>query len=99
MAKSRLRQIVRQFPENGMKLLLENPANVRDLLNIATADTAKLIDFNGMNRVQTTFVARDYRHVESDVVLSAPRKSGKGARSRRKLLVYILIEHQSAPIR
>ena len=97
MAKSRLRQIVRQFPENGMKLLLENPANVRDLLRIATGELAGLIDFDGMQRIQTTFVARDYRHVESDVVLSAPRKSGKGARSRRNLLIYILIEHQSAP--
>lgn len=97
MSKSRIRQIVRQFPENGMKLLLENPANVRDLLRIVTADTAKLIDFDGMKRIQTTFVARDYRHVESDVVLVAPRKAGKGSRSRRKLLVYILIEHQSDP--
>jgi Putative transposase, YhgA-like len=95
--KSRIRQMVRQFPENGMKLLLENPANVRDLLRIAIGDLVKSIDFDGMQRIQTTFVARDYRHVESDVVLTAPRKADKGKRIRKSLLVYILIEHQSHP--
>lgn len=99
VSRSRIRQIVRRFPENGMKLLLENPANVRDLLNIASTDLAGLIDFDRMKRIQTTFVARDYRHVESDVVLVAPRRVRKGSRSRKKLVIYILIEHQSEPDR
>lgn len=40
---------------------------------------------------------RDYRHVESDIVLSAPPRGGVGP--TRDLLVYVLIEHESVPDR
>ena len=72
----RIIQIVRQFPENSMKLLLENPLNVRDLLLIAAAEMVQWIDFNGLRLDRTSFVQRDYRHVESDVVLTAVPSSG-----------------------
>ncbi|MBN2128129.1 MAG: Rpn family recombination-promoting nuclease/putative transposase [Sedimentisphaerales bacterium] len=49
--------------------------------------------------VETTFVERDYRHVESDVVLLAPLRRRQGERTARVLLIYILIEHQSEPDR
>lgn len=55
----------------------------------------RVIDFARMKLVQTTFVERDYRHVESDVVLTAPLRIR--GRSRRRLMIYILIEHQSEP--
>jgi len=90
----RVEQFARQFPENGMKLLLQNPRNVHDLLVLAGRDLVQLIDTDRMRPVQTTFVRRDYRHVESDIVLVAPYRHRRG-RSRRQLLVYILIEHQS----
>ena len=35
MVESRILQIVRQFWENAIKLLLEDPRNVRDLLALA----------------------------------------------------------------
>jgi hypothetical protein len=95
MADDRIREIVRRFPENGIKLLLENGDNVRDLLVLARAAMVKGIDFGRMEVVGTTFVQRDYRSIESDIVLKAPlRVKGKG---RRQVVVYVLIEHQSEP--
>jgi len=37
MDQPRHRDIIRHFPENGMKLLLEDPKTVRDLLAITPA--------------------------------------------------------------
>lgn len=99
MLALKLQQIVRHFSENGMKLLLENLQNVRDLLALAAADVVKRIDLSRLKPIQTTFVQRDYRHVESDVVLVAPLRRRKGDRATRRLLIYILIEHQSEPDR
>jgi len=87
-------RMARQFPENGMKLLLEHPRNVRDLLALTGSDLAARIDTDQMQLLPTTFIRPDYRHVESDVVLRAPWKDGAGGGS--DLLVYVLIEHQSA---
>jgi hypothetical protein len=98
MSEERLRQIFRQFPQNGMKLLLSEPANVRELLALAEAPLLSRIDFSGMKVEPTDFVTRDFRHVESDLVLSAPLRPGKGRRARQ-LLLYVLIEHQSEPDR
>jgi hypothetical protein len=97
MARTRLQAIVRQFPQNGMKLLLEDPRNVRDLLAIAGVEVLDLIDFAHMTLVPTTFVQRDYRHVEADVVLRAPLRQPGKQRGRRRITIYILIEHQSEP--
>src|SRR6516225_6290992 len=88
VSAAHLAAFARRFPENGMKLLLENPANVRDLLALSSCDLVRLIDFAGMERVATTFVQRDYRHVECDVVLTAPIKSPGTRRTARTVLVY-----------
>jgi hypothetical protein len=97
MSRARIEAIVRQFPQNGLKLLLEDPRNVRELLAVAGVAVLDLIDFEHMTRAGTTFVQRDYRHVEADVVLRAPlHRPGKG-RGRRRITIYILIEHQSEP--
>jgi hypothetical protein len=89
--------MVRQFPENGMKLLLEDARNVRDLLALSQNDLVHLVDFDCVSQVRTTFVARDYRHVEADVVLTAPLRSGARPQGHERLWVYLLIEHQSTP--
>jgi hypothetical protein len=96
MTDDRVREIIRLFPENGAKLLLENGDNVRDLLVLARAAAVKWIDFGRMEVVGTTFVQRDYRSVASDLVLKAPLKT-KGRGGPRQVVVYILIEHQSEP--
>lgn len=99
MLHRRLLQIIRQFRENGLKLLLEHPANVNELLHMAGAEGLDLIDWDRLTLDRTTYVQRDYRHVESDVVLQAPVRGRGRTRSRRRILIYILIEHQSEPDR
>jgi len=93
MDRESVAQMARQFPENGMKRLLENPNNVRDLLALTGSDLAARIDTDQMRLLPTTFIRSDYRHVESDVVLQAPFKAGSGGGP--DLLIYVLIEHQS----
>ena len=95
MSRARWKQIVRQFPENGLKLLLEGSANVHDLLALAQPDLVPLVDFDRLQLVRTSFVARDFRHVEADVVLR-----DRGQRPGRSLVwLYVLLEHQSRPDR
>jgi hypothetical protein len=89
-----IEDFARQFPENGMKLLLQGPLNVRDLLRIACYRFTDHIDFDRLQLDPTTYVQRDYRHLESDVVLCGPLRRGK-----QTVLIYILIEHQSEPDR
>jgi hypothetical protein len=48
MTSALLRELVRNFPENGPKLLLENPANVRDTLVLLGEPTVNDIDFAAM---------------------------------------------------
>jgi hypothetical protein len=93
----RIRELVRQFKENGMKLMLEDPANVRDVLGLLDVAWLDGIDFSHLDQVKTTFIRRDYRHLASDLIFTAPL-IGAG-RSRRNLLIYLLIEHQSEPDR
>ncbi|MCP4286471.1 MAG: Rpn family recombination-promoting nuclease/putative transposase [Gammaproteobacteria bacterium] len=97
MAPTTVAEMARQFPENGMKLLLSNPHNMRDLLALTGSELARRIDTDRMHLMPTTLVRQDYRHVESDLVLSAPLHAGAGP--PRDLLVFVLIEHQSAPDR
>jgi len=91
-----LHALTRNFPENGMKLLLEHPRNVRDLLALARDDIVHKVDLDRMHLVPTTFIASDYRHLSSDVVLVAPLR-GAAHSSGRRLMITILIEHQSVP--
>ncbi len=97
LRRHRIRELVRQFKENGMKMMLEHPANVRDALALLHAPWLDEIDFGRLEQIKTTFIRRDYRHLESDIVFTAPLR-GRG-RSRRKLVIYVLIEHQSEPDR
>ena len=93
----RIRELVRHFKENGVKLMLEHPANVRDVLRLADVPWFDEIGFDRIQEIKTTFIRRNYRHLQSDIVFTAPL-SGSGP-AERKLLIYILIEHQSEPDR
>src|SRR5712691_4571202 len=97
MDAARIAAFVRHFGENGLKLLLEHPGNVHDLLRLLRYRYRSRIDFAHMTVKPDTFIARDFRHVESDVLLTAPFRIGKSARSRKWITLYILIEHQSEP--
>ena len=49
----------RQFPEKGLKLLLQWPLNVRDALRIARYKQANAIDYDRLQVDPTTYVQRD----------------------------------------
>jgi hypothetical protein len=94
MARARIVQIVRQFRENGLKAVLERPGNVRDLLALAGAPHLDRLDFARMRVEPTSYVAADYRHLTSDLVVTVPlRRPGR----QGTLTLYVLIEHQSEP--
>ena len=86
----------RNFHENGLKLLLHDASNVRDLLTLRDPDRAARIDFARLKIDPTTYVAADYRNLCSDLVLKVPYRTRLDGR-RRTLTLYILIEHQSEP--
>jgi hypothetical protein len=79
-----------------MKLLLEDPANVRDLLNLQDPSLAARIDFSAMRLVPTSFIGRDFRNVESDILLTAPLLR-QGTAREAVVWLYLLLEHQSEP--
>src|SRR5437763_1069545 len=99
MSQERVREIVRQFPENSTKQLLHNPGNVRDLLSLGETPLLGRMLLDDMQVDPTSYVSADYRHVVSDLVLSVPLRPRKGGRARRRLLLTILLEHQSNPDR
>jgi predicted transposase YdaD len=94
MAASRIEQIIRHFRENGLKLLLQDPGNARDLMALTATPLLDRLDFAQMTVDPTTYIAADYRHLASDLVLQVPLRTGRG---RGTITVYILIEHQSEP--
>jgi hypothetical protein len=94
MALSRVVEIVRHFRENGLKLLLEHPANARELMTLAATRLYDRMDFARMTVDPTSYIAADYRHLASDLVLRVPFRAAGG---RRTITLYILIEHQSEP--
>jgi hypothetical protein len=90
-------QIVRQFTENGLKLLLEHPHNTEDLVRLSGTPLFAWINFNELEIDRTTFVQPDYRHLESDLVLKAPLRARGELTWQGTLILYLLIEHQSEP--
>src|SRR3954453_23717905 len=97
MARARRHEIIRQFSQNGLKLLLENAANVHEVLAIAKTPEGRLIDFDRLTQERTSFVSRDYRHIEADLVLRAPVRPPFLSPEQETIWIYLLIEHQSEP--
>jgi hypothetical protein len=98
-SQERIREIVRQFPENGLKQVLTNPGNTRDLLGLAGAPMLPRIDLATMKVDPTTYATAEYRHVSSDLVLSAPLRPARKGGRRKRMLLTILIELQMQPDR
>src|SRR5580698_8632023 len=98
MSKSLLRRLVRNFSENGPKLLLENGANVRELLVLLRETRVERIDFAALTVERTHFVKPDYAHVAVDLLLKAPFRL-EGVGPAKTILIYLLVEHQARPQR
>jgi hypothetical protein len=99
MDKERRLQIVRQFPENGLKLVLTTPANLRELLVMAGATMLARMDFRGLAVDPTTYITAEYRHISSDLVLTMPLRPSRRGGRRKRLTVTVLLELQSQPDR
>src|ERR1700722_16961766 len=91
MAESLLKKLVRNFPENGPKLLLENAANVRDLLVLLQEPQVANIDFTALTVERSHFVQPDYAHVAADLLLKAPLRVGSTG-PPRTIFLYLLVE-------
>ena len=63
MTVHRPEDFVRQFGENGLKLLLQGPLNVRDALSHRPLQQVEAIDYDRLQVDPTTYVQRDYRHL------------------------------------
>ena len=90
------KQLVRNFKENSVKFLLLDRDNAREALTLMAPDHAPLIDFARQEVIRATFVAPDFRHLETDLLLKAPM-AGKHGQGKGAVYVYQLIEHQSEP--
>ena len=99
MNEERVRQIVRNFPENGLKQVLTTAGNVRDLLALAKAEVLPRLDFAAMQVDPTTYVTAEYRNVTSDLLLTLPLLPARKGGRRRRLMLSILIELQMQPDR
>jgi hypothetical protein len=89
---------VREFPDRGVKWLLDSPDNLRARLRLLAPALADRMDFSRLERVRTTFVPDDLSKQESDLIFRVPLREG-GADGEREVLIYLLFEHQSTPDR
>ena len=92
MPRVRPEEVVRHFRENGLRLLLQDPGNARDLMALTATRLLDRLGFARMTVDPTTYIAADYRHLASDLVLRVPFRTRRG---RGTITLYVLIEHQS----
>ncbi|HIE29526.1 TPA: hypothetical protein EYP66_19830 [Candidatus Poribacteria bacterium] len=89
---------VREFPDRGIKWLLESKENVHALLDIVASDIAKNLDFSKLEKLPQSFIPDNLRKQESDLLFLVPFHDEETDKVR-EVVVYILIEHQSTPDR
>ncbi|MBM3236730.1 Rpn family recombination-promoting nuclease/putative transposase [Candidatus Poribacteria bacterium] len=87
---------VREFPDHGTKWLLESSENTNCLLRIVDINLAECIDASKIQHIPTTFIPDNLREQEVDVIFLAPFLD-KAQGIEREVMIFVLIEHQSAP--
>jgi len=90
--------LLHNFPENGVKFLLHNPANLRDLIRFLaarheTVPEADCFDFVHRTIEPDTLIRSDFSHGVTDLLVRLPFRSGRRPNSWIK--VYLLFEHLS----
>lgn len=91
------RNVIREFNDRGTLWLLEDPANLRDLLGILKPAVANCLDFERAQRVNRSFIQADLRKKESDLIFRVPTHPAPN--TAPAVWVYVLLEHQSTPDR
>src|SRR5713226_1615472 len=89
-------EIIREFEDRSAQWLLEDPENVRGIVQLQDAALAERLDFTRAERVNRTFVPADLRKRESDIIFRVPFLD-EAATGVRQVWVYVLLEHQSEP--
>lgn len=87
--------VIREFNDRGTLWLLEDPANLRDLLRIVEPEVAERLDFSRAERVNRSFIPADLQKRESDLIFRVPFL--QPAQEGPEVWVYVLLEHQSRP--
>ena len=88
---SLLKAPLEKFADRSAKWLLANTDNLQGLLEIIGSEIVALLDFRKVQRVNTTFIADNFREQESDLVFLLPFTDA----DETEVMIYILIEHQS----
>jgi hypothetical protein len=89
-------EIIREFEDREAQWLLEDPENVRGILQLRDPALAERLDFARAERVNRTFVPADLRKRESDLIFRVPFLDDAAA-GHRVVWVFVLLEHQSEP--
>ncbi len=85
--------LLHDFPDRAIRQLLQHPGNLRDMLAAAVPELAAGFDCDRAELQPPAFPLDDWRYRESDLLFLIPYRTGK---SKRLVLVCVLIEHQSA---
>jgi hypothetical protein len=88
-------EIIREFGDRSTLWLLEDPANLADLLRLLAPGVVDQLDFERAQRVNRSFVQPDLRKKESDLIYRVPVSADDSSDA----WIYVLLEHQSLPDR
>jgi len=85
---------LRDFPDRAIRRLLEDPANLGELLGAVHPELSRHLDFSRVEPVKRTFLMEDWRERECDLFFRVPYRTPT---MEQWILVCVLLEHQSAP--
>jgi hypothetical protein len=83
------------FPDRAIRRLLEDPANLADLIAALLPDLVGRFDFTRMETLGREFLLDDWRRRESDLLFRLPLRVPVDGETCA--LICLLIEHQSEP--
>jgi hypothetical protein len=89
--------VIREFNDRGTLWLLEDPVNLRGLIQIVEPELAACLSTERAERVNRSLIPADLQKKESDLIFRIPFHSGSGERTVVEVMVYVLLEHQSEP--
>ena len=84
---------IHDFPDRGVKWLLEFTPNLQGLMTIIAPDLVQHINFDRLERIPTSFIPDNLRKQESDLLFRLPFLDPK-TQQPREIWIYLLIEHQ-----
>jgi hypothetical protein len=89
-------EIIREFNDRGTLWLLEDPIQLRDLVQILEPELAAHLEVEHAERINRSFIPADLQKEESDLIFLVPFRIGNAAEVS-EVWIYVLVEHQSRP--